>query len=199
MKRYTLIGLTGQTGAGKSTVSQWFAEWGAMVLNADEMVSLLYVPGSPCLTAVAAVFGADILDSSGGLKREELAKRAFASPDKTALLGSLVHPFVSALMFERLRGAEGVVIFDAPQLFEANADVICDYVISVVADKAIRFQRIIARDNLSAEQAQSRMNAQLDEAFFREHSDFVIENNGDAAAIKPLAADIYKQITSGVT
>lgn len=195
MKRYKLIGLTGQSGAGKSTVSDVFADCGAKVFNADRIVAELYTANSPCLRTLAAQFGADILQNDGTLDRKTLAARAFSSKENTALLGKLVHPFVTARLFELLRGAEGVVVFDAPQLFEAGADVICDSIIAVVADEAARLQRIIARDNITAEQAQQRINAQLSEAFFREHSDYIIENNGSADELKQRARAVFEHAT----
>ena len=168
MKRFKLIGLTGQSGAGKSTVSRVFAEKGAHIIDADAIVAQLYNAQSPCLKTVAACFGADILRKDGTLDRRLLASRAFADAESTALLGRLVHPFVTARLFELLRGAEGVVVFDAPQLYEAGADIICDAVIAVVADKGRRMARIIARDGITEEQAESRLQAQLSERFFRE-------------------------------
>ena len=115
MKRYKLIGLTGQTGAGKSTAAAEFAALGAELVNADELVSALYAEDSPCVKTIAACFGAEIVGKDGGVDRRLLAQRAFSSKENTALLGRLVHPFVTAALFERLRGKTGIVIYDAPQ------------------------------------------------------------------------------------
>ena len=165
MKHYKLIGLTGQSGAGKSTVADVFAKLGAYVINADKIVAELYNAQSPCLKAVAAEFGQDIIMADSTLDRRLLAQRAFASRERTDALNRLVHPFVTARLFELLRDAKGIVIFDAPQLFEANADVICDAVVAVTADKDIRVNRIIKRDLLSEEQAMLRVNAQHGEEY----------------------------------
>ena len=129
MRSYLLAGLTGQSGAGKSTVSRVFSELGAKVIDADAIVRELYVPKSPCVTAVAAAFGSDCLLENGEINRKVLAERAFSSRENTALLGRIVHPFVTARFFELLRGSTGLVVYDAPQLFESGADVICDCVI----------------------------------------------------------------------
>ena len=183
MKRFKLIGLTGQSGAGKSTVSRVFAEKGAHIIDADAIVAQLYNAQSPCLKTVAACFGADILREDGTLDRRLLASRAFADAESTALLGRLVHPFVTARLFELLRGAEGVVVFDAPQLYEAGADIICDAVIAVVADKGRRMARIIARDGITEEQAESRLQAQLSERFFRENADMSGSSSPSIASV----------------
>ena len=190
MRRYKLIGLTGQSGAGKSTVSRFFAANGATVIDADAIVAQLYTPGSPCLKTVAACFGADILSADGTLDRKLLAQRAFAKAENTALLGELVHPFVTAVLFRRLKQAQGLVVYDAPQLFEANGDAICDCVIAVVADEAVRRERIISRDGLSPEQADARIKAQYSEAFFRQNADHIIENNADEATLRQTAARV---------
>ena len=198
MKRYKLIGLTGQSGAGKSTVAKTFSSLGAMVINADSIVAELYIPGSPCLKAVAAEFGQDILNSDGTLDRRLLAERAFASSERTKALNRLVHPFVTARLFKLLRDSEGIIVFDAPQLFEADADVICDAVVAVTADKDIRVNRIIKRDSLSMEQALLRVSAQHSEAFFRARADYIIENDSDEEALRIQAEKVYNKISNGV-
>ena len=197
MKHYKLIGLTGQSGAGKSTVAEVFAKLGANIINADMIVAELYNAGSPCLKAVAAEFGQDILNPDGTLDRRKLAQRAFASRERTDALNRLVHPFVTARLFELLRGAEGIVVFDAPQLFEANADVICDAVVAVTADKDIRVNRIIKRDSLSEEQAMLRVNAQYGEEYFRARADYIIENNIDEESLRTQAEKVYNKLNKG--
>lgn len=197
MKHYKLIGLTGQSGAGKSTVAEVFAKLGAYVINADMIVAELYNAGSPCLKAVAAEFGQDTIRADGTLDRKLLAQRAFASSERTDALNRLVHPFVTARLFELLRGAEGIVVFDAPQLFEADADVICDAVVAVTADKDIRVNRIIKRDSLCEEQAMLRVNAQHGEEYFRAHADYIIENNFDEESLRTQAEKVYNKLDKG--
>lgn len=194
LKQFKLIGLTGQSGAGKTTVAAVLAECGFSVINADALVRQLYEGESPCLKTLAAAFGADILNPDGSLNRPLLAKRAFASKENTALLGRLVHPFVTAELLLRLRGKSGVVIYDAPQLFESGADAMCDCVVSVLAERDVRLARITARDGITEAAAQSRLDAQYGEEFFRAHSDIIIENNGDAAALTAAAQALANQL-----
>ncbi|MEE1318951.1 MAG: dephospho-CoA kinase, partial [Ruminococcus sp.] len=91
---------------------------------------------------------------------------------------------------------EGVntLIYDAPQLFESNAQVICDAVISVVADREIRINRICKRDNITEEQAELRINAQLSEEFFRKNSDYIIENNDSVEKLEKQAENLIKNV-----
>ena len=74
-------------------------------------------------------------------------------------------------------------MIDAPQLFESNIDAICDCVVSVLASRDIRLERVIRRDGISRERAEQRLNAQLSEEYFRENSDFILENNGCEAEL----------------
>ncbi len=198
MKKCRIIGLTGQCGAGKSTVAGFLDQNGFYVINADLLVRKIYESGSPCLKTIAAVFGEDIITENGTPDRKLLAERAFSSKENTALLSSIVHPFVTAELFDEIKKAaeSGVttIVYDAPQLFESNADVICDEIISVTAEKSVRLERICKRDNISKELALMRMNAQLDEEFFRENSDYIIENNSDISSLNIQLEGLIKQL-----
>ncbi len=198
LRSYRLVGLTGQTGAGKSAVADYLAQRGFTVLNADKMVADVYRESPVCLKAVAACFGEDILKADGSLDRPVLAKRAFSSPENTALLGKIVHPFVIAETLRLLKTVRGMVVLDAPQLFESSMDVLCDCIVSVTAPEKIRLDRILKRDNITAEQARERMNAQLDERFFREHTDYLIENNADLPQLYARLDDLIHTITTEV-
>lgn len=200
MKKCRILGLTGQSGAGKSTVAEFLEQNGFYVISADLLVRKIYNSGSPCLKTIAAVFGEDIISDNGTPDRKLLAKRAFSSKENTALLSSIVHPFVTAELFTQIKKAAEsgatTVVYDAPQLFESNADVICDKIISVTAEKSVRLERICKRDNISKENALMRMNAQLDEEFFRENSDYIIENNSDLSSLNVQLESLLKQINS---
>ena len=198
MKKCRIIGLTGQSGAGKSTVAKFLEQNGFYVINADLLVRKIYNIGSPCLKTIEAVFGEDIITDNGTPDRKLLAERAFSSKENTALLSSIVHPFVTAELFDEIKKAAEIgtttVVYDAPQLFESNADVICDEIISVAAEKSVRLERICKRDNISKENALMRMNSQLDEEFFRENSDYIIENNSDLSSLNVQLVGLLKQL-----
>lgn len=183
MRKIKIIGLTGQSGAGKSTVSEYFKKRNITVVNADIIVRELYNANSPCVRTIAASFGDDVLDENGEIIRPMLAQKAFSSKQSTETLNSIVHPFVTYEFLnqagEALHNGEKYIIYDAPQLFESNANLICDEIISVIAEKEIRIKRICVRDNISQKSAELRINAQLEEEFFRKNSDYIIENNSD--------------------
>ncbi len=180
MKR---IGLTGMSGSGKSYVSGIFAERGIPVINSDAVVHELYSAESPLGKELARLFGQEILAKNGEVDRRVLSEIVFHDREKLALLNTVVHPFV----IERCRhladlyareGKEALLI-EAPQLFEAGLDKECDFVVAVVSDPALCIERIVLRDGISPEKAKLRLANQHDEAFFREHCDFCIENNRD--------------------
>ena len=204
MRRAIIIGLTGQTGAGKTTVAEGLRHFGYQVIRADEIARLVTEKGSPVLQELVAVFGDDILTEDGHLDRAMLADRAFASPEETKLLNAITHPEIGRLIEKKINGAffdgyEGVVL-DASQLFESGLNERCTLVVSVVAPKDVRLTRLMERDGISEEKALLRMAAQLPEEYFRTHSNYVLENTGTEEDLKQqlrqLAA-IFEQYISG--
>ena len=183
-----LIGLTGQTGAGKTTVSALFAENGIAVINADSVARAVVQPGHPCLRALVNVCGTGILQPDGQLDRKTTAARIFSDAQAKQRYLAVIYPYITAAVREQISALTAAghhtVLLDAPTLFESGLDRCCDMIVSVTADRAVRKARILSRDTLTDEQAEQRMNAQHTEAFFRDHSDAVIENNGDPDALR---------------
>lgn len=184
-----VIGLTGPSGAGKGAVGDLFKEHGIPVIDADAVYHGLLVPPSPCLDALKERFGENILLPSGGLNRKKLGEIVFSDAEALNDLNKIAHGFVmqeirrqlSELRKQNLPAA----VMDAPQLFEANAEGDCNLIVSVLADKRIRLERIMARDGIDAESALRRMEAQKSDAFFKTHSNYIIENNGNPDLLKP--------------
>ena len=184
-----VIGLTGPTGAGKGAVASIFAQYGIPVINADRVYHELITPPSSCLQELVEAFGKQILLANGSLDRRALGGIVFNDPAARERLNSITHRYVMEEVkgqMERLR-REGVpvAVFDAPQLFEAGAHKACGAVVSVLAERGLRLERIIARDNLSAEAAMRRILAQKSDEFFKTHSDYIIENNGTLETLSP--------------
>ncbi|MFR7818918.1 dephospho-CoA kinase [Candidatus Pseudoruminococcus sp.] len=185
-----VIGLTGQTGAGKSTVSDAMKKCGCGIIDADKIAREVVEPKTDCLKMLTNAFGCDIINKDGSLNRKKLAEKAFSSKENTKLLNEITHPHIVELTKQRIaeyfaNGCE-IVVFDAPQLFESGSDKLCDIIVSVIASQECRLQRIISRDSISREQALSRMKVQLSEEYFREHSDYIL--NGEQS-INDLISD----------
>lgn len=194
IKLKTVVGLTGQTGAGKSTVSKVFAENGFHIINADHTARKVMEKGSRCLAEVVNAFGTDILNNDGTLDRKAFAFIVFNDKSMLDKLNSITYPHITAEISEVIENTDGFILLDAPTLFESGADKLCDIIVSVTADPEIREKRIVKRDNLTHEQAVSRMKSQLDEDFFVSHSDFIIKNNGSVEAAYGISKEIADKI-----
>ena len=174
-----VVGLTGQTGAGKSTVSRLFAESGFCVIDADQIARAVVHKGSRCLLELTECFS-DILLPNGELNRKALAKQAFQNKKNLELMNSIMYPYIMGEILRQIhhhsRMGQKLILLDAPTLFESRADDFCELIISVTARAELRKARILQRDSITEEAAQARMDAQLPEQFFVEHSDFIIKN-----------------------
>ena len=192
-----VIGLTGPSGAGKSTVSRLFASFGLPVLDADEIYHALLIPPSECLNDLTAQFGRQILRGDVTLDRPALGRLVFDHPEALERLNSVSHRHVLREVRRRLRTLrdEGVTaaVLDAPQLFESGADRDCSVIVSVLANAELRVHRILLRDGISREDAMRRIRAQRPDSFFRAHSDYVIENNGNAESLLPQVRRILRE------
>ncbi|MCC8111168.1 MAG: dephospho-CoA kinase [Ruminococcus sp.] len=176
-----VIGLAGQSGAGKSTVSCIFVEHGFQLIDADAISRLVVKRGSHCLADLRECFSDIILTPNGELDRKMMASIAFSDCRKKETMNTIMYPYIMGEILRMIhhfsQQNHKLILLDAPTLFESRADDFCDLIISVVAKEETRKQRIIQRDHISEQAAIQRMQAQLSENFFREHSDIVLENN----------------------
>ena len=200
MREYTIIGITGQTGAGKSSITQYAKSIGCYIIDADLTARKILEKGSVCLSCLSAAFGNDIVNSDGTLDRKLLAKKAFSSRENTDKLNSITHPFIFAETVKTIDSIrsikkDAVIILDAPTLFESRIDVICDYVTAVICPESIRRERIIKRDNLSEADADIRLKAQKDDSFYTERSDFVLNGAEKPEKLHMQLNDIILKIT----
>lgn len=172
------VGLTGPTGAGKSYVCEIFRQKGFKIIDCDKIAHELTAKNAPILTELANEFGEDVV-KNGELDRKLLASRAFDTKEHTKKLNSILHPAIAEKCKEE---AQGLTVLDASQLFEANMQNDCYKVIGVLADEDVRIKRIIARDNITEQQAKLRMSAQFDNDYFIDNCDYIIYNNGEDIA-----------------
>lgn len=179
-----ILGLTGPTGAGKGAVGRLLAQRGALVIDTDLLAREVVEKGSACLAALAEHFGQDILHPDGTLNRAALAAKAFADPAEKDMLEAITHPAIIARTHEILTDArESLAVIDAPALFESGMDAICDVTLAVLAPADVRLGRIMARDGIAEQAARLRMNAQPEEAFYRDRADYTLINDGDEALL----------------
>lgn len=171
-----IIGLTGPTGAGKSSLSKKASELGFKVVDCDNLARKAVEKGTKGLKALVEVFGEDILNEDKTLNRATLAKKAFISANSTELLNKTIFPFIIELVERELNSDK--ILLDAPTLFESGINSLCDKTIAVLANEDTRLSRIMERDNIEKSAALLRINAGKSDDFYKEKCDFIIFNNG---------------------
>lgn len=181
-----IYGLTGSSGAGKSTAAAYFLPHHFGCVDADAVYRELCVPGSTLLGELQAAFG-DILNTDGSLNRPALAGIVFSDSEKLKTLNTITCSHIWAASQREFQKLEqrGItrILFDAPTLFQVGLNVHCSAVIGVIAPREVRIARIIARDGLTEQAAAARIDAQPNGDFYRKHCDFILENNGDNEAL----------------
>ena len=193
-----VIGLTGQSGAGKTTVCRVFAENGFSVIDADRIARQVMETGTQCLEEVAECFGRDILNEDGSLNRQKLADIVFTDKVRLKQLNAISYPYITSEILKLINKytdeKKKLVLLDAPTLFESRADDLCDLIISVTATEKNRAERISKRDGITPEQIKERFSSQHTEKFFINHSDFIIKNNKSAEMLVEKAKEVAEKI-----
>lgn len=178
-KKTKVIGLTGMSGAGKTTACELFRREGFEIIDCDGICREIVEKGKPCLGEIVSVFGTGILNADGTLNRGELGRIIFSDSEKRLALNGIMYPYVSYSVIKRIVSSRSeYTVLDAPTLFESGMETVCDIIVSVAADKETLIGRIIKRDGLSRELAEKRLNSQHDIEFYRERSDILLTNNG---------------------
>jgi len=189
-----VVGLTGGIGSGKTTVAKLFATYGVPIYIADEEAKLLMNRSKVIRRKLTELFGKRAYLKSG-LNRNHLAKKIFN--DKTLLdqMNAIVHPKVASHFKRWLRRQNtSYVIKEAAIIFEHNNQSKYDYIITVVADKKERINRVLSRPNMTKNRVLSIMNNQLSDAEKVKKSDFVILNNS-LSETKQQVHEIHKKLT----
>jgi dephospho-CoA kinase len=185
------VGLTGGIGSGKSAVAAIFRELGATVVDADALAREVVAPGSEGLGEIGALWPAAI-GADGALDRPALAAIVFADGAARARLEAITHPRVRARGAELERAApDGLVVHVVPLLFEGEFWRACDKTVVVVAPDEVRVARVVARDATERAAVERRMAAQIDPALARRRADYVVENDGDLAALRERSAEVH--------
>lgn len=173
-----IFGLTGGSGAGKSTASKRFVENGVYVIDADKTARAVVEPNMPCLAELRAEFGDAIIREDGSLDRKGLGSIVFADKAKLARLNEITHKYIQRAVEEELeREQPEYAAIDAAVIIGSPMEKMCEFMVSVVADEDVRAQRIMKRDNISYEDAIKRLKSQPDKEFYIAKSRFLLYNN----------------------
>lgn len=178
------MGLTGGTGAGKSTVATRFAELGAVVVDADRLAREVVAPGTPGLAAVTAEFGPSVLDAAGSLDRAALARLVFADADRRRELEAITHPLIAARTGELVATAprDAVLVHDVPLLVEKGMGAAYHLVVVVDAPEEVRVARLAGR-GMVPDDARVRVRSQATDAERRAAADVLLDNAGAVADV----------------
>ena len=186
-EKHCIIGITGGTGCGKTTLLNTVRQFGSIVIDCDEVYHHLLKTDTDMLSAIETRFPGTV--ENGVLNRKKLGNIVFSDEKALLDLNSITHTAVKQEVLRRIPSTPALVAIDAIGLFEGGLAELCTMTVAVTAPVEDRIQRLMVRDNISREYAEKRIHAQHDDAWFREKCDHVLENDGemDAFATKCVA------------
>ncbi len=188
-----VVGVTGGSGSGKSTICKALTSYGYIVLDADKIAREIVIPGEPALAEIIDAFGSAICQRDGSLNRKSLANIVFNDENSLQKLNAITHKYITQKIQERINAQENAVfIIDAPLLYESGLDALCNVTIGVTANLEIRIERIINRDNLSDKEARMRLDAQDSIEQNLKRVDFLMDTSENAApSVYAEMADVF--------
>ena len=178
-----IIGITGNSGSGKSTVSKMISEnYEAKIIDADKIAKEMTKNNGEYLQAIRQAFGNDVIKNNE-LDRKKLADIVFLNRAEKEKLDGLTFEYVVEEIKKELEANQNLD-YHVPLLFESKLDKLCDYTIGVIAPKTEKIKRICKRDKLSKEKALQRLNSQPNDEFFTKNCNTVINNENKEETIK---------------
>jgi dephospho-CoA kinase len=194
-----IIGLTGGIASGKSTVSALLVSKGARLVDADVIAREVMLPGHEVLAAAVKQFGSEILFPDGTLNRGKLGDIVFQDPAALQALNNLTHPAIRREIKERMNSMEvedpeKLTIVDIPLLFESGLENMFHEILVVYVPREVQIARLMERNGLSLEQAEARLNAQMDIEAKRNKADYIIDNSGELAHTEQQVAVLWDRL-----
>lgn len=191
-----IIGITGGVGAGKSTVLDHLEkQYNACLLQADKIGHLVMEPGGICYGQVIALFGKQIIKNDKTIDRKMVSDVVFAHEEMRQKLDDIIHPAVKSYILDKIeeqkKAGYTLMIVEAALLLEDHYDAFCDKVWYIHTDQEIRIERLMSSRGYTREKAENIIARQATEGFFREHADYIIQNNGDLD-------ETWRQIEEGI-
>ena len=174
-----ILGITGGTGCGKTTLLNCIAERGGLILDCDAIYHDLLRTDPELLRAIEARFPGSV--ENGALQRKRLGNLVFSDEKALEDLNAITHGAVKAEVLRRLSEKPRLAAIDAIALFEGGLATLCDITVAVTAPEEARIQRLMVRDGIGRDYAKRRIAAQKSAEWFRERCDYCLENNGTQA------------------
>lgn len=195
-----IVGITGGSGSGKTTVSQALGHIAGNSIDADAVYHELLESCVVMRKEIMERFP-QARDELNRIDRKKLAKTVFSDAEALKDLNAITHRYVVREIERRIgdsyRGNSEITVIDAAALFESGIDCICDVTVGVVAPKELRIKRIMQRDNLDMDRAILRIDAQPEDSFYRERCDYIIDTGKNTSA-QEHAEFLYQQIMEGM-
>ena len=196
-----IIGLTGGIASGKSTVAQALGDRGAHIIDADKLGHTAYLAGSGAFDQVVAAFGSDVVADDGEIDRRKLGGKVFGNEAALKQLTDIVWPAIRAMAEKEIANAqrtapERIVVLEAAVLIEADWLDLADQIWVTVVEPAVAIERACARDNLSADAVQTRLDAQLSNDERKSYADHVIDNSSDQAHLLAQVESLWATVAS---
>ena len=194
-----ILGITGGSGCGKTTVCEILSRNGVDVVDCDIVSRKIVEPKTPALSEIKSYFGDEYIRKDGTLDRKKLAALVFNSPEKLEKLNEITHKYVEEYIDLYIAASNSEIIgLDAAALIESGIYKKCKHVMCVLADKEIRKERIMRRDSLSEIDATARICAQKTDEFYIEKSDYIVYNNGNIEEVNEDILKILNDIRSEI-
>ncbi|MBE7410578.1 MAG: dephospho-CoA kinase [Leptospiraceae bacterium] len=191
-----ILGITGNIGGGKSTVSKIFEELGAFRINSDELARVYTGLNTPIRKELIEILGEEVLDLEGNFDRKKIAEKVFQDKPILEKLNGLIHPLVRRDFHKKADSIEkGLIVWEVPLLFETDAYKSCDFTLTVFSDDEIALKRVQNREEkLTERDYRRRSESQLSIKEKLKKSDFIIENNGNMEELTKKIHEIYTTI-----
>ncbi|WP_411953629.1 dephospho-CoA kinase [Alkalibacillus sp. S2W] len=192
-----VVGLTGSIATGKSTISNMFEDWHIPVIDADLISRQVVEIGQPAYQQIVETFGEDILHEDRTLNRQALGAIVFKDDAERKKLNQIIHPQIRKTMLEQRdqlkEAGYELIVMDIPLLYESELFDYVDKVLVVYIDPEIQLNRLTERDQISAEQALEKINAQIPITEKRKRADAIINNGGNVEESKQQLINVLDQ------
>ncbi len=193
-KGRVVLGITGNMSSGKSTVAKIFEELGAYKISADEIAHFFTSSKTPIRNELNEILGENCLNGDNSFDRKKIAKIVFSNPEKLNLLNQLMHPFIRQKTIDEFENKTGLIVWEAPLLFETNGQEICDFTLTVFMDYENSLIKVKKRDGISEEEFKKRLENQMNIKNKIKLSDFIIENNTTIENLKLKSKEIFDKL-----
>ncbi|MGO3110225.1 MAG: dephospho-CoA kinase [Latilactobacillus curvatus] len=188
------LGLTGGIASGKSTVAALFKEQGIPVIDADQVAHQVLATNKSVQAQLQATFGEAVV-KNGQVDRPVLGQQVFGNPEALTQLNAITGPAILTAIKQQMEAADApLVVLDVPLLYEQHYEQYCDGVAVVYVERKTQLQRLMARNQLTIEQANARIDSQSDLATKKARADFVIDNQGTPAMLRQRVLALLQQL-----